>query len=72
MDMSGHRVIVGTSGRHVYIWDLRRMTEPEQRRESSLIHQTRVIGAYIEGDGFAIGSTEVERSLYIVYLFSVL
>jgi cell cycle arrest protein BUB3 len=58
VDMSGHRVVVGTSGRHVYLWDLRRMSEPEQRRESSLKHQTRVIGAYIEGDGFAIGSTE--------------
>ena len=60
MDMSGHRVIVGTSARHVYLWDLRRMSEPEQRRESSLKHQTRVLGAYIEGDGFAIGSTEVD------------
>jgi cell cycle arrest protein BUB3 len=58
MALSGFRLIVGTSGRNVWIWDLRRMYEPEQRRESSLKHQTRAIRAYIEGDGYALASTE--------------
>lgn len=34
MAQSLNRLIVGTSGRNIWIWDLRKMTEPEQRRES--------------------------------------
>jgi hypothetical protein len=37
--------------RHVWIWDLRRTTEPEQRRESSLKYQTRCIKAFPDGSG---------------------
>jgi len=58
MAQSLNRLIVGTSGRNVWIWDLRKMQEPEQRRESSLKHQTRTIRAFIEGDGYALTSTE--------------
>jgi len=58
MAQSLNRLIVGTSGRNVWIWDLRKMKEPEQRRESSLKHQTRAIRAFIEGDGYALTSTE--------------
>jgi cell cycle arrest protein BUB3 len=53
-----NRLIVGTSGRNVWIWDLRKMQEPEQRRESSLKYQTRTIRPFIEGDGYALTSTE--------------
>jgi len=58
MALSFHRLIVGTSGRNIWIWDLRKMFEPEQMRESSLKHQTRTIRAFIEGDGYALTSTE--------------
>jgi len=58
MAQSLNRLIVGTSGRNIWIWDLRKMHEPEQRRESSLKHQTRTIRAFIEGDGYALTSTE--------------
>jgi len=58
MALTGKRVIVGTSSRQVWIWDLRKMTEPEQRRESSLKFQTRCIRAFTEGDGYALSSTE--------------
>jgi len=58
MAMTGKRIIVGTSSRQVWIWDLRRMAEPEQRRESSLKYQTRSIRAFVEGDGYALSSTE--------------
>jgi cell cycle arrest protein BUB3 len=34
MALSDHRLIVGTSGRNIWIWDLRKMGEAEQRRES--------------------------------------
>jgi cell cycle arrest protein BUB3 len=58
MALSYNRLIVGTSGRNIWIWDVRKMQEPEQRRESSLKHQTRTIRAFIEGDGYALTSTE--------------
>jgi len=58
MDVSGNRVIVGTAKRHVWIWDLRRTTEPEQRRESSLKYQTRCIKAFPDGSGYALSSIE--------------
>ena len=32
----GHRLLVATAGRHVNVYDLRNMSQPEQRRESSL------------------------------------
>jgi cell cycle arrest protein BUB3 len=58
MSISNHRIIVGTAGRHVNIYDLRRMDEPEQRRESSLKYQTRCIRAFPNGQGYALSSIE--------------
>jgi len=55
MDCSVHRIVVGTAGRHVWIWDVRRMGEPEQRRESSLKYQTRCVKAYPDGQGMNVG-----------------
>jgi cell cycle arrest protein BUB3 len=55
---SNNKVIVGTAGRHIWVWDLRRMAEPEQRRESSLKYQTRCVKAFPDGTGFALSSIE--------------
>jgi WD40 repeat protein len=41
--LSGHRLVVGTSERHVNVYDIRNTAQPEQRRVSSLRHQTRAI-----------------------------
>ena len=58
MALSGNRVVVGTADRLVNIFDLRRPEEPEQRRESSLRHQTRTIACYPDGTGYALSSIE--------------
>eukprot|EP01122_Echinamoeba_exundans_P013320 TRINITY_DN5799_c0_g1_i1.p1 TRINITY_DN5799_c0_g1~~TRINITY_DN5799_c0_g1_i1.p1 ORF type:complete len:331 (+),score=67.71 TRINITY_DN5799_c0_g1_i1:44-1036(+) len=58
MDVIQNKLVVGTAGRHIWIWDLRRMKEPEQRRESSLKYQTRCLRAYPDGSGFAVSSIE--------------
>lgn len=58
MDISGDRLIVGTAGRHVWIWDLRNMSAPEQRRESSLKFQTRSIRCTKDGKGYVLSSIE--------------
>lgn len=58
-------LVVGTSERHVQLFDLRQLGHDGrgadavlQRRESSLKHQTRIIRAFPDGSGFATGSTE--------------
>lgn len=58
MAASKNRLIVGTSDRFVWIWDLRKLVEPETRRESSLKYQTRCIRPFIDGEGYALASTE--------------
>eukprot|EP01006_Ploeotia_vitrea_P038742 TRINITY_DN66273_c9_g2_i1.p1 TRINITY_DN66273_c9_g2~~TRINITY_DN66273_c9_g2_i1.p1 ORF type:complete len:388 (-),score=195.70 TRINITY_DN66273_c9_g2_i1:86-1249(-) len=58
MDAHQHRLVVGTSGRHVYIFDLRNTSQPEQVRVSSLVHQTRAIKCFADGTGYALSSIE--------------
>jgi len=58
MSTSGHRLVVGTAGRNVNIYDIRSMREPQQRRESSLKNQTRCIRIFPDGQGYALSSIE--------------
>jgi cell cycle arrest protein BUB3 len=58
MAVSENRLIVGTHGRYVQIWDLRKMAEPEQRRESSLKYQTRAIRCSPDREGYVLSSVE--------------
>lgn len=58
MDSTKNQIIVGTAARHIWIWDYRSMEEPEQRRKSPLMHQTRCIKAFVDGQGFGVGSIE--------------
>jgi cell cycle arrest protein BUB3 len=56
--VSGTRVVVATAGRHVHVYDQRNLAEPEQRRESSLQHQTRCVRAFPDGAGYTLSSVE--------------
>ncbi|KAK9479438.1 WD40-repeat-containing domain protein [Lipomyces japonicus] len=58
MDIFGNMLVVGMAKRGVYIYDIRRMSEPYQRRESSLKYMTRSIKCIPTGDGFASASIE--------------
>jgi len=58
MATSGYRLVIGTAGRNVIIFDTRFMSEPQQRRESSLKYQTRCIRTFPDGQGYALSSTE--------------
>lgn len=40
------------------IYDVRNLSVPEQRRESSLMNQTRVIRGFPDTTGYALGSIE--------------
>lgn len=46
LSVNGHRLVAATAGRHVNVYDLRNMSQPEQRRESSLKYQTRCVRCY--------------------------
>jgi cell cycle arrest protein BUB3 len=43
--------VVGTAGRSIWIYDIRNMAEPEQKRESSLKYQTRCIRTFPDATG---------------------
>ncbi|KAI8468059.1 MAG: quinon protein alcohol dehydrogenase-like superfamily [Monoraphidium minutum] len=54
----GRHLVVGTSARHVWIYDIERLElgEASQTRESSLKYQTRCVAAH--PGGYALGSVE--------------
>lgn len=56
MAVCGDKLIVGTAGRRVFIWDLRTMTST--KKESSLKYQTRCIKAYPNKQGYVLSSIE--------------
>jgi len=58
MSIINEKLVVGTAGRNVHIYDLRNMAEPQQRRESSLKYQTRCIRCYPDGTGYSLSSIE--------------
>ncbi|AQL02211.1 Putative pentatricopeptide repeat-containing protein mitochondrial [Zea mays] len=51
LSLVGNRLVVATAGRHVNIYDLRNMSQPEQKRDSSLKYQTRCVRCFPNGTG---------------------
>jgi len=41
MSTTNNRIVVGTANRHVWVFDFRNLSDPEQKRESALKFQTR-------------------------------
>lgn len=58
MAVCANRIVVGTANRHVCVYDVRNLSEPEQQRESSLKFQTRCIRCYPDDKGYALSSIE--------------
>jgi len=60
MDISeqSQKLVVGMAGRQNEIYDLRKMDEPLQKRESSLKYMTRAVACMHNGSGYATGSAE--------------
>lgn len=54
----GDKLIVGTAGRRVLVWDLRNMNYVQQKRESSLKYQTRCIRCFPNKQGYVLSSIE--------------
>ncbi|KAJ8317309.1 LOW QUALITY PROTEIN: hypothetical protein KUTeg_005213 [Tegillarca granosa] len=52
------KLVVGTAGRRVLVWDLRNMGYVQQRRESSLKYQTRCIRCFPNKVGYVLSSIE--------------
>ncbi|KAK6185395.1 hypothetical protein SNE40_007640 [Patella caerulea] len=58
LSVAGDRLIVGTAGRRVLVWDLRNMGYVQQRKESSLKYQTRCIRCFPNKQGYVLSSVE--------------
>ena len=54
MDVSGTKLVVATANRHVCVYDVRKLEEPEQRRTSSLAYQTRQVRCFPSGDDVGV------------------
>ena len=55
MALNEEKLVVGTAGRRVLVWDLRNMNSALQKRESSLKYQTRCIKCF---PGYVLSSIE--------------
>ncbi|KAG5440069.1 hypothetical protein PCK2_000581 [Pneumocystis canis] len=58
MDSINYKLVVAMANRLVYIYDLRNMNEPMQRRESSLKFMTRAVKCMPDGNGYVTSSIE--------------
>jgi len=58
MTVCADRLVVGTAGRKVWIWDLRAMSQVQQKRESSLKYQIRCIAGFPSKQGYVLSSIE--------------
>ncbi|KAI0628664.1 WD40-repeat-containing domain protein [Trametes polyzona] len=58
MDLVNHILVVAMASRLMHIYDIRKMDEPAQVRESSLKFMTRALACMSDGQGFATGSVE--------------
>eukprot|EP00794_Sanderia_malayensis_P016221 gene16221-17854_t len=58
MALSEDRLVVGTAGRKVLVWDLKNMDYVLQKRESSLKYQTRCIKCFPNKEGYVLSSIE--------------
>ena len=67
MDVHGNTLVLGMSNRLNYIYDLRKLDEPLQRRDSSLKFMTRAIKLIPTGDGFL---RNTRRALILAFVSS--
>jgi len=68
MSVAGEKLVVGTAGRKVWVWDLRNMRAAEQKRESSLKFQTRCLSCFPNKSGYVLSS--IEGRVAVEYLES--
>ncbi|EJD08042.1 WD40 repeat-like protein [Fomitiporia mediterranea MF3/22] len=58
MDVTGNILVIAMASRLFHIYDIRRMDEPVQTRESSLKFLTRGLACMADGQGYSVGSVE--------------
>lgn len=51
MDVSASRLIVGCADRQIWVWDLRNLNAPSEKRQSSLKFQTRCVKLFPDDTG---------------------
>ena len=68
MSLCGDKLVVGTAGRKILVWDLRNMGYVQQRRESSLKYQTRCIRCFPNKQGYVLSSIEGSTTCIALFL----
>ena len=58
MSIAGDKLVVGTAGRKVWVWDMRNTGQVHQKRESSLKYQTRCLRTFPNKSGYVLSSIE--------------
>ncbi|KAI6190193.1 Mitotic checkpoint protein BUB3 [Aphelenchoides bicaudatus] len=58
MDVIDNRCVVGTKDKQIFIWDVRNLKAPMQKRESPLKFQIRAIKNFPSGEAFVVSSIE--------------
>lgn len=58
MGVCGEKLVVGTAGRKILVWDIRNMSYTLQKRESNLKYQTRAIRCFPNKQGYVLSSIE--------------
>ena len=71
LSLCGDKLVVGTAGRRVLVWDLRNMGYVQQRRESSLKYQTRCIRCFPNKQGYVLSSIEGQCHVWWFLAISV-
>jgi cell cycle arrest protein BUB3 len=66
MDIHDNTLLVGMANRLNYVYDIRKLDEPIQRRDSSLKFMTRCIKLTPLGDGSPLAVTLVNGSIRII------
>eukprot|EP01027_Heterolobosea_sp_BB2_P004124 GEZU01006263.1.p2 GENE.GEZU01006263.1~~GEZU01006263.1.p2 ORF type:complete len:216 (+),score=40.11 GEZU01006263.1:308-955(+) len=64
--VQGQLAVVATAERHIVIYDLRNPTKEYKRIQSPLKFQTRVVAAFPDKTGFAVGSIEGRVAIHHV------
>lgn len=58
MDVSAEHIVAGCADKCLHIYDVRRLTAPLEKRETSLKHQLRAVKVSVDGQSYASASVE--------------
>lgn len=71
MDILDDKLVVAMGNRHIYIYDVRNMSETLQKRESSLKYMTRAIACLPSKDGESTITPSHDNEFFVTALLTI-